>query len=187
MNPHNTLPPLAAALEKSDLIHDRATLERAIAAIAGPIDAALGGDVPVMLTVMNGGLLFAAQLALALKHDVQFDYVHATRYRSGTTGHELKWIKHPHVALTGRVVLLVDDILDEGYTLKAIREHCLAEGAARVLIAVLCEKRHGRCVPGLRADFCAIDVPDRYVFGFGMDYYEQGRNLPGIYALKDGA
>ena len=185
MNPQKSAPPLAAALKNSDLIHDRATLDRAIASIAGPIDAALGGEVPVMLTVMNGGLLFAAQLALALKTDVQFDYVHATRYRSGTTGHELKWIKHPHVSLNGRVVLLVDDILDEGYTLKAIREHCLAEGAARVLIAVLCEKRHGRCVPGLRADFCAIDVPDRYVFGFGMDYYEQGRNLPGIYALKD--
>ena len=176
-------PPLAAALANSDLIHDRATLERAIAAIAAPVDAALGGEVPVMLTVMNGGLLFAAELAMSLKTDVQFDYVHATRYRSGTTGHELKWLKHPHVSLNGRVVLLVDDILDEGYTLKAIREHCVAEGAARVLIAVLCEKRHGRRVPDLHADFCAIEVPDRYVFGFGMDYCEQGRNLPAIYAL----
>jgi hypoxanthine phosphoribosyltransferase len=180
-------PDLAAALKNADKVFDRAQLEAAIAALAAPLDAALGDEVPVMLTVLNGGLIFAGQLALALARDVEFDYVHATRYRSGTAGHELKWIAHPRVSLKGRVVLLVDDILDEGYTLKAIREHCVAEGAARVLIAVLCEKRHGRCVPGLAADFVAVEVPDRYVFGYGMDYYEQGRNLPGIYALKESA
>ena len=86
-------------------------------------------------------------------------------------------------ALAGATVLLVDDILDEGHTLKGIRDYCLGEGAERVLIAVLCEKRHGRCVEGLAADFVGVEVPDRYVFGFGMDFHEQGRNLPAIYAV----
>ena len=80
-------------------------------------------------------------------------------------------------------MLLVDDILDEGHTLKAIRDWCLSEGAASVQLAVLCEKRHGRTVPGLSADFVGVEVPDRYVFGYGMDFHEQGRNLPAIYAL----
>jgi hypoxanthine phosphoribosyltransferase len=79
-------------------------------------------------------------------------------------------------------VLLVDDILDEGHTLKAIRDFCLEQGAARVLLVVLCEKRHGRGA-GLKADFVGVEVPDRYVFGFGMDYHEQGRNLAAIYAV----
>ncbi len=80
-------------------------------------------------------------------------------------------------------MLLVDDILDEGHTLKAIRDCCLGEGARRVLVAVLCEKRHARRVAGIAADFCGVEVPDRYVFGYGMDYHEQGRNLPAIYAV----
>jgi len=54
-----------------------------------------------------------------------------------------------------------------------------------VLIAVMCQKRHDRTAPGIRADFCGVEVPDRYVFGFGMDFHEQGRNLPAIYALKE--
>jgi hypoxanthine phosphoribosyltransferase len=180
-------PALAEALKTADLIHDRARLESAIADMAPAIDAALAGAVPVYLTVMNGGLVFAAALALALRSDLEFDYLHATRYRSGTRGHELQWIKHPNVKLRGRTVLLADDILDEGHTLRAIRDHCIAEGAQRVLIAVLCEKRHGRTVEDIRADFVGLEVPDRYVFGFGMDFHEQGRNLPGIYALKESA
>ena len=180
-------PALAQALKTADLIHDRARLESAIAAIAVQIDAALAGEVPVYLTVMNGGLVFAGALALAIRSDLEFDYLHASRYRSGTRGHELQWVKHPNVSLRGRTVLLVDDILDEGHTLRAVRDHCVAEGAKRMLIAVLCEKRHGRTVDGIRADFVGVEVPDRYVFGFGMDFHEQGRNLPGIYALRETA
>jgi hypoxanthine phosphoribosyltransferase len=80
-------------------------------------------------------------------------------------------------------VLLVDDIVDEGHTLAAVRAWCIGEGARDVRIATLAVKQHGRCVPGLCADYAGVDVPDRYVFGYGMDYHEQGRNLPAIYAL----
>ena len=176
-------PDLAEALKTADLLHDRARLENAIAAMGREIDAALNGEVPLFLTVMNGGLIFAGALTLAITGDLELDYVHATRYRSGTNCHELTWIKRPRTSLSGRTVLLADDILDEGYTLKAIRDFCLEQGARRVLIAVLCEKNHGRTTAGIRADFVGVQVPDRYVFGFGMDYYEQGRNLPGIYAI----
>ena len=82
-------------------------------------------------------------------------------------------------------MLLVDDIVDEGHTLAQVREWCLAEGAAEVRIAAMVVKRHGRCVAGLSADYAGLDVPDRYVFGYGMDYHEQGRNLPAIHALRE--
>ncbi|MEP6940669.1 MAG: hypoxanthine-guanine phosphoribosyltransferase [Rudaea sp.] len=170
-------------MKTAELLFDRTEIEARIATMGKEIANDLHGDVPVFITVMNGGLIFGGVLALAIPADLEFDYVHATRYRGGTRGHDLLWVKQPRVSLAGRTVLLVDDIFDEGHTLKAIRDFCVDEGAARVLIAVLCEKRHDRATPGLRADFVGVRLPDRYVFGFGMDYHEQGRNLAGIYAL----
>lgn len=177
-------PSLAAALADADLLFDRPALESVIADMGRHIDAALDGERAVFLTVMNGALIFAGHLALAIRTDVEFDYVHATRYRGATSGSELHWLREPAVDLTGRTVLLVDDILDEGHTLKAVRDDCIRRGARRVLIASLCTKQHDRLVEGIAADFNGVELPDRYVFGFGMDYHEQGRNLPGIYALK---
>ena len=181
-------PALSAALANAELIVDRAALDAAIAAMAAPIARDYAGEVPVYLTVMHGGLPFAGQLSLelgALGLDLEFDYLHATRYRGQTSGGELVWKHRPATALYGRRVLLVDDILDEGYTLAAVREWCLEQGATDVRIAALAVKRHDRVIDGISADYAGLEVPDRYVFGFGMDYHEQGRNLPGIYALKD--
>ena len=179
-----TTPSLAAALADADLLFSRADLESVIADMGRRIDAELDGERAVFLTVMNGALIFAGHLALAIRTDVEFDYVHATRYRGATSGSELHWLREPAVDLTDRTVLLVADILDEGHTLKAVRDDCMRRGARRVLVVSLCTKQHDRLVDGIQADFNGVQLPDRYVFGFGMDYHEQGRNLPGIYALK---
>ena len=180
---------LAAALAGSELIYDRASIDASIRAIATLIDADYADvepeDRPVYLTVMHGGLLFAAQLALELRTDLEFDYLHATRYRGATTGSGLAWLHRPATPLRGRRVLIADDILDEGHTLKAIRHWCEDEGASDIRIAVLATKSHDRRVDGIDADYDALEVPDRYVYGFGMDYHEQGRNLPGLYALEE--
>jgi hypoxanthine phosphoribosyltransferase len=144
------------------------------------------GTRPVFLTVMHGALPFAAQLALEIGArglDLEFDYLHATRYRGATFGGELVWKHRPATPLRGRRVLLVDDIVDEGHTLAGVRTWCDAQGARDVRIAAMVVKHHDRCVAGLCADYAGLDVPDRYVFGYGMDYHEQGRNLPAIYAL----
>ena len=176
-------PELSTALRDSELIHDHATLRASISRMGDDISRALAGESAVFLTIMQGGLVFAGQVATEIDTPLEFDYVHASRFRGTTEGGQLEWMRRPGIALSGRVVLLVDDILDEGHTLKAIRDWCVDQGAVRVLLAVLCEKRHGRTVPGLSADFVGVEVPDRYVFGYGMDFHEQGRNLPGIYAL----
>jgi hypoxanthine phosphoribosyltransferase len=174
---------LAEVLPGADLIHDRASLQREISRMATQIRGDYLGERPLFLTVMHGGMIFASLLALELGFDVEFDYLHATRYRGKISGGGLQWLRHPNVPMIGRRVLLVDDILDEGHTLAAVRKACLSEGAADVRIAVLTRKDHDRCVPGMVADYVGVDVPDRYVFGFGMDFHEQGRNLPGVYAL----
>jgi hypoxanthine phosphoribosyltransferase len=175
---------LEHALRNSECLFDEAQIDAAIGRIAADIRAGFeDGPRPVYLTVMHGGLLFAGRLALRLGIDVEFDYLHATRYRGALTGSGLAWLHRPATSLQGRRVLIADDILDEGHTLKAVRDWCEDQGAAEVRIAVLCEKIHDRRVEGIEADYIALEVPDRYVYGYGMDYQEQGRNLPGIYAL----
>ena len=179
---------LQATLAHSELIHDQHTLETAIARMAVPIRNDFAGSVPLFVTVMHGGLPFAGRLALelgALGQDLEFEYLHATRYRSSTSGGEITWKHRPSTPMRGRRVLLVDDIVDEGHTLAAIRDWCREQGAADVRIAALAVKRHDRCVPGLAADYVGVEVPDRYVWGYGMDYHEQGRGQPAIYALRD--
>ena len=180
-----TIPSLAECLATADVLHTRAALQEAIERMGAEIGRDFAGKRPVFLTLMHGGMIFASHLALAIPIDCEFDYVHATRYRGLTSGAALHWVKAPKLSLSGRDVLLVDDILDEGKTLAAVRDWCNEQGAASVKIAVLTVKIHDRCVPDLKAEYVGVDVPDRYVFGFGMDYYEQGRNLPGIYATGD--
>ena len=178
---------LADVLPDAELIHDRATLDEAIQRMADEIRSEYqDGTPPLFLTVMHGGMPFATQLAFALGErglDLEFDYLHATRYRGNTSGARLAWLHRPATPLRGRRVLLADDILDEGHTLLAIKRWCEDEGAADIRVAVLAVKVHDRCVEGIEAEYVGVDVPDRYVFGYGMDFQEQGRNLPAIYAL----
>jgi hypoxanthine phosphoribosyltransferase len=176
-------PPLDVALRDAELIHDRATLEAAIRGMAARITTDYADSRPLFLTIMNGGMVFASLLSLELGIDIEFDYLHATRYRGETVGGGLTWLHRPHTPLAGKRVLLVDDILDEGHTLAEVVAWCRAQGAAEVRVAALAWKNHGRCVVA-EPEYWGVTVPDRYVFGFGMDYYEQGRNLPAIYALR---
>ena len=138
-----------------------------------------------MLCVMNGGLIFSGQLLPRLVFPLEVEYVHATRYGQETVGGGLNWLVRPAVALQGRTVVLLDDILDEGVTLAAIAGYCREQGAAEVLTAVLVDKLHDRKVsPGFKADFTALETVDRFLFGYGLDYQGFWRNAPGIYALR---
>src|SRR4029078_9963237 len=135
---------------------------------AVPIRNDYAGERPVYLTVMHGGMLFASLLALELGFDVEFDYLHATRYRGATTGSGLAWLHRPATPLEGRRVLIVDDILDEGHTLKAVKNWCEDQGAVDVRIAVLAEKKHDRRVEDIDADYIGIEVLARSVIWFGI-------------------
>lgn len=157
-------------------------VDAALVRMADEINRCLADTRPLVLCVMNGAVVFAGRLLPLLHFPLDFDYLHASRYRGQTSGGAIEWRVFPEHAIPGRDVLVLDDILDEGHTLAAIRERCLAAGARSFRSAVLVEKRIIRPKP-IAADFVGIEVPDRYVFGCGMDVHGLWRNLPGIYAL----
>ncbi|HFC54099.1 MAG TPA: hypoxanthine-guanine phosphoribosyltransferase [Gammaproteobacteria bacterium] len=175
-----------AALERAECLYRSDAVNAALDRMAAGIATALAGKNPILLCVMTGGIVTTGHLLTRLRFPLQLDYLHATRYRGATSGGEIRWLARPALPLAGRAVLVVDDILDEGHTLAAILEYCREQGASEVHLAALVEKRHGRKAPGIRADFLGLEVEDRYVFGFGMDYQGYLRNLPAIYALGEG-
>lgn len=158
----------------------------AVAQLAAAITTRLAAVNPLVYVVMNGGLMLGGALLPRLAFPLELAYLHATRYRGGTQGHELEWRVRPAEALGGRHVLVVDDVLDEGHTLAGILDDLRAQGAAEVLSVVLVDKRHAhKARADLRADFTGMELPDRYLFGCGMDYKGYWRNLPAIYALPE--
>ncbi len=172
------------ALRHAELIHDAARVGEAVAQMAADIRRDLAEADPILLCVMNGGMVPAAMLMPHLDFPFRVDYLHATRYREQTRGDALCWQHRPTQSLAGRHLLVVDDILDEGYTLEAILDYCRAQRPASVRSAVLARKEHERGVrPPL--DYVGLSVPDRYVFGCGMDFKGYWRNLPAIYAIPE--
>ena len=173
------------AREEADCLADAATVEAALERMAAEITARLADANPLVYAVMNGGLILAGRILPRLPFPLEVAYLHATRYGHAIQGTLLDWRVRPTQDLRGRTVLVLDDILDEGHTLKAIIEHLKEEGAAEVLSAVLVHKLHDRkATPGMRADFSGLDIADRFLFGCGMDYKGYWRNAPGIYAVK---
>lgn len=170
-------------LDNAECIASAETVQAAVAQLAASISGELAGDFPLVLPVMGGAIVFAGQLLPKLAFPLEFDYLHVTRYRGATRGGEMEWRVLPGKRVAGRNVLVLDDILDEGETLAAIRDKLIELGAARVWTAVLTDKANGLAKP-IHADFVGLTVPDRYVFGCGMDAYGMWRNLPAIYALK---
>jgi len=171
-------------LDHADLIASEQAVQTVMDRLAEEIAHALADEFPLVLAVMGGAVVFAGQLLPRLRFPLEFDYLHVTRYRGTTQGGEMEWRVLPGQNVIDRTVLVLDDILDEGETLAAIRDKLLNMGAMRVWSAVLTNKDNGLDKP-IQADFVGLDVPNRYVFGCGMDAYGLWRNLPAIYALKD--
>jgi len=167
-------------------LHGPEAIHAALDRMAAEITAAIGDRLPIVLCVLTGGIIPTGHLLTRLAFPLESDYLHATRYRGETSGGKhVEWVSEPGISLSGRTVLVVDDILDEGNTLADVLRFCRESGAAEIYSAVLIRKRHERRDPAVNADFTGLEVDDRYVFGFGMDYKGYLRNLNGIYALGE--
>ena len=170
--------------DEADLVCSAEQIDQAIVDVAARVTDCYAARFPVVLCVMNGGVFFCARLLTLLHFPLTLDYVHATRYGPGVAGREVTWRMLPQGIVTGRDVLVVDDILDAGETLKAIRNKVMERGATSVAVAVLAEKMLERKKPVV-PEFVGVNIPDRFVFGCGLDVAGFWRNLPAIYAVKD--
>jgi len=171
--------------ENCKLVFSNAEITDALEKLAVRLNQQLENETPVVLCVMQGGLVFSGQLIPKLQCMLEIDYIHATRYDNNISGGELVWKAYPVTSLTGRTVLVLDDILDEGQTLQSIVQYCESQGASKIISATLLRKNHDRCVDEQLTENIALYVEDEYVFGFGMDYDGKYRQLDSIYALKD--
>ncbi|MSQ49016.1 MAG: hypoxanthine-guanine phosphoribosyltransferase [Betaproteobacteria bacterium] len=172
-----------AFLEHSDLVASAAQVEAAIAKMAVEIQKHFKDKYPLVLVVMGGAVVFAGQLLPRLRLPLDLDYIHASRYGAATVGGGIDWRVEPPRGVRGRAVLVLDDILDGGHTMCAIRERVLELGAESFSCAVLVEKILPVEKP-LTADFIGLRIPDRFVFGCGMDAKGYWRNLPEIRAMR---
>ena len=184
MNDNERREEAATVMQQADCLYAKAEVEAAFDRMAAAINRDMSGGDVVVMCVMNGGLVASGVLLPRLNMQLRLDYLHASRYRERTTGDQLHWKAEPTQSLAGKDLLIVDDILDEGYTLEAIIRYCHQQSPASVRAAVLVRKDHDR---GVRppVDYIGLTVPDRYVFGYGMDYKGYWRNAPGIYAVAE--
>jgi hypoxanthine phosphoribosyltransferase len=172
-------------LRTADQLFDETSVRDTIRRLAAEISLSLKDRYPLVLAVMGGSIVFAGHLLPLLHFPLEFDYVHASRYGRATSGGEITWMVSPRDNVAGRVVLILDDILDAGDTLAAIRDRVLALGATACYSAVLADKDIGREKPVV-PEFVGLKLPNRYVFGCGMDVSGAWRNLLAIYAVKGG-
>jgi len=169
--------------DESDCLCNSEQLNQVLDTLAIKISCDLKDKNPLLLCVMTGGLIPTGHLVTRLSFPLQLDYIHATRYRGETSGGALHWIQEPSISLQDRNVLIIDDIFDEGITLLEIAKYCENKGAAKIYSAVLVNKLHDRKID-FKPDYIGLDIEDRYLFGFGMDYKNYLRNVNSIHAVK---
>ncbi|HEC25896.1 MAG TPA: hypoxanthine-guanine phosphoribosyltransferase [Gammaproteobacteria bacterium] len=179
---HNNLEDALLTMKEAECIHEPAVVNSAFDQMANEIEKILKDSNPIVITILQGGLIPSAKILERLNFPMEIDSVHATRYQGGLRGGKLNWKSEATLDPKGRDILLVDDILDEGVTVMAIDEYFIQKGAKRVYKAILVEKTRPRATD-VTIDFVGLMVPDRYVFGCGMDYKGYWRNLNGIYAV----
>ncbi len=177
-------PEARKVLQQAELIRSAAEVQAAVAKVAAGLNERLADTHPLVLSVMGGAAIFTGQLLPLLDFPLDFDYVHVSRYGGGREGGALYWKIEPGDNVAGRTVLVLDDILDEGETMAAIRQRVMELGATGFYSAVFADKLNGKDKP-IRPDFTGMELPDRFVFGFGMDIEGAWRNLPAIYAIKE--
>jgi hypoxanthine phosphoribosyltransferase len=174
-------------LKNAEQIFDEAAVERAVAGVAGKLNARFGapGDesFPLVLGVMGGAVVFVGHVLPQLTFPLEFDYIHVTRYGDDDQGGKVEWKVIPRANVVGRTIIVLDDILDEGETLAHVKQRLLDMGAAEVVIAVFANKAIKRSKP-VEADIVGLNIPNKFVIGFGMDVYGYWRNLPGLWAVR---
>lgn len=166
------------------VLYTREELEAASVRLGQELKAEYDGKKPVLIGVLKGAMMFMADLLKETNFPVVIDFIDVSSYHGGTsTSGVVDLVSDVNTDLNGRDVILVEDILDTGVTLKYLVETIKQKGAKSVKICTLLDKREGRQVE-IEADFIGYNVPNAFLVGYGLDYDELYRNLPYIGILK---
>lgn len=157
----------------------------AVGRVAGRINADLADKNPIFVAVLNGAFVFAADLYRRITIPSQITFMRMKSYEGMNTTGRVKTIASLHESMVGRTVVVVEDIVDSGYTMDRMITQLYDLGAAHVYVATLLRKPNACKVPHLHIDYCALEIPNDFIVGYGLDYDEEGRNLPDIYVVND--
>jgi hypoxanthine phosphoribosyltransferase len=181
-----TITKIQSVLDNATCLYSFAEINEALDRMAKEITETMKDKNPIVLCVMTGALITVGHLLTRLHFPLEIDYIHATRYRGTNRGGDLHWLVEPRRNLRDRTVLIIDDIMDGGLTLAAIMDYCKQAKAKAIYSGVMVSKNRKR-EPGVdfEPNFVGVVTEDKYLFGFGLDYEEYLRNVPGIYAVEN--
>lgn len=160
----------------------QARIARRVAQLARQIERDFAGRELVVVALLNGTVLFLADLIRHLSLPLRLDFIGVSSYGAGTESGKLVFTKDLHLEVRGRDVLLVDDILDTGRTLRRVLKRLRALRPRRIRTCVLLDKKARRIEP-VEADYVGFEIPDHFVVGYGLDFAERYRNLPFVGVL----
>ena len=162
-------------------------LQKRIEELGEEITASYNSDDDIiMIGVLRGAILFMADLARKIQLPVTFDFMDVSSYGDSTTSSGVvRIIKDLEENIENKHVLIAEDIMDTGLTLKHVVEMLKTRNPASIKIATLLDKPERRVQKKITADFNGFEVPDKFVVGYGLDFAEKYRNLPYIGVLKE--
>eukprot|EP00440_Ansanella_granifera_P049634 gb/GFBE01053786.1/.p1 GENE.gb/GFBE01053786.1/~~gb/GFBE01053786.1/.p1 ORF type:complete len:187 (+),score=44.59 gb/GFBE01053786.1/:1-561(+) len=167
-----------------EVLMDAAKLQVRCQELGADISRDFEGKTPLIVGVLNGAMVFMADLLRCIKIPVEIDSIAVSSYGKRSSSGDLKFRKDVTDDVKGKHVIFVEDIVDTGKTLKAVGELFKDRGAASISICTLLDKKARRAVEGLSLTYIGFDCPDEFVVGYGIDYAERYRNLPYVAALK---
>lgn len=169
--------------DQSKVLLDSNEIQSGLSKLADQLNNDYINDKPLMLCVVNGAIVFTGQLLPLLTFPMMLDYVHVTRYKNNLAG-KLEWKQYPSKVIKDRNIVILDDVLDSGITITAIKNWCLGQGAKKVETVVLLEKEIPREPSVIQnANYAAFKIGKEYVYGFGLDNDEYWRNTKDIHVF----
>lgn len=168
----------------SEVLYSEETIQHRIAELGKELSADYAGKMPLLVCTLKGAIHFFSDLAKTLSIDCEYDFIVASSYGEGTeTSGKVLIKKDLSTDIRDRYVIIVDDIIDSGVTLKFLTEEFAKRGAASVKTITLLNKPSRRTA-AITADYAGFEIPNKFVVGYGLDYQQRYRNLPYIGILK---
>lgn len=159
-------------------------IQQRIKAVAEKINKDMAGKTPLFLAVLNGSFVFAADLMRCITIPCEISFVKLASYQGTVSTGEIKEVIGINEDLEGRTVIILEDIVDTGFTMKRMLETLGTRGPESLHICTLLLKPGKLQVP-LNIEYAAIEIPNDFIVGYGLDYDQQGRNLRDIYTLVE--